>query len=113
MESEVRNAIIRNIFITIISVFLIIQFKGSLPYKNIDGPLFILSLVLICYVLQVTNVLQYDRSLIKSGEGWRCITSSLVHGSLVHLFFNINGIILLWILFGEHFNFRSYILLFL
>lgn len=67
---------------------------------------FFLLFALLLYLFQVAvesanlNLL-YERSAIFDGELWRMLTGHLVHGHWLHLWLNLGGLMLVWLLFGE------------
>lgn len=64
-------------------------------------PLVIASLALLLALSGENGdlALRYDRVAIMNGEWWRLLTGNLVHLSWSHLWLNLAGLILVWLLF--------------
>jgi len=104
--------VLSNILMLVFSIFVTIKTKGKLPITKecFIGPLIILVLLILLYDYEP---LIYDKEKAKKGEVWRILTYNLVHTTLIHLFFNFTGLILIWILFGNHFNVMNFLTVFL
>ncbi|MCL5049348.1 MAG: rhombosortase [Firmicutes bacterium] len=50
------------------------------------------------------EVASYQRPLITAGEWWRIVTGQFVHWSLPHLFGNLLGLGVAWLLFAQHWH---------
>jgi rhomboid family GlyGly-CTERM serine protease len=110
--NKLYSIILGNFLLFISSIFVVLKTKGSLPQKNtFIGPAIILFLVIISYIHHIH--LYYDIDKIKKGELWRPLTSHITHSTFIHLLFNISGLILIWILYGNHFTTKMFLSLFL
>lgn len=84
------------------------QWWSNLPFSKATLiPISVVSLVLLSlyYWGQWTaslDTLVYHRTWILDGEGWRLFTGALVHHDQPHLWLNILGLWLWWLLFIEH-----------
>jgi rhomboid family GlyGly-CTERM serine protease len=66
---------------------------------------FFLGVVLLTTLLEVAHAqvfgrLAYYRHAILRGEVWRVLTGHLVHAGPLHLFWNLAGLLIVWIAFG-------------
>lgn len=115
MDKQVCSTVLKNLSILLFFIIYTIKTNGALECSKsaICGPLIILILIIFIYATQKDDNLDYDPKLIKRGQLWRLITSHLTHSSLLHLFFNINGLILLWVLYGKYYTFSIYMALFM
>lgn len=105
--------VLKNVLFFIFSMFVVMKTKGSLPLtkKSMTGPLIILTLVISAYF--INDHLYFNKDKIKKGEIWRLLTSHVTHNTFIHLIFNISGLLLIWILYGNHFNTTMFLSLFL
>jgi rhomboid family GlyGly-CTERM serine protease len=55
--------------------------------------------------------LQYNLQAIQNGQFWRWITGHLLHTNDWHLLLNGVGVLLLWSLHGDYYNWQRYFLL--
>jgi len=69
-------------------------------------PLFIaLSSILFAFAdPDITLALRFDRQAILDGEVWRLISGNFVHLGWNHLWMNLAGLFLIWMLFARFFN---------
>lgn len=75
----------------------------------------ILILAILAYLFEDTliSLLIYNRELIAQQEYWRLITGHFFHTNLYHLLLNIAGLVLLWSLHGQYYQYKNYCLLIL
>jgi rhomboid family GlyGly-CTERM serine protease len=59
------------------------------------------------------TALAYVRDDIRAGEWWRLVTGHLVHGTTVHLDWNLAGLALVWVAFGTRLGGRAWTAAFL
>lgn len=83
-----------------------------LHFQHYAGPLLILLLAGLLYGLEPWSqkYLQYDRLLIQDGQWWRLLTGHLLHTNFNHLLLNSAGVLLLWALHGQYYQYRRYLL---
>lgn len=64
-------------------------------------PLALALISLLCAALgePVTGLLRYQRDAILAGQWWRLLTGNLVHLGWPHLWLNLAGLLLVWLLF--------------
>ncbi len=55
----------------------------------------------------------YHRQQIEQGQWWRIISGHFAHTNLNHLLLNLAGLVMLWALHGDHYQHRSFSLVFL
>jgi rhomboid family GlyGly-CTERM serine protease len=65
---------------------------------------FAMALAMTALLLQLfhavtTPILEYDRAALAQGQWWRLATGHLVHLSWAHLWLNLAGLALIWVLF--------------
>ena len=58
---------------------------------------------------QITLALRFDREAILDGEVWRLISGNFVHLGWNHLWMNLAGLFLIWMLFARFFNFGQWL----
>jgi rhomboid family GlyGly-CTERM serine protease len=84
-------------------------------YKNkaifIPLGLAILILLLGWIGAPATEWLRYQRDAVQSGQLWRLLTGNLVHLGWSHIFLNLGGLVLVWILFQRHFTGMQWLVL--
>lgn len=56
-------------------------------------------------------VLRYERSAVLAGEAWRLVTGHLVHADLVHLGWNVLGVLIVAFLFARDFSWRQWLVI--
>lgn len=93
------------IAITVI-VYLLQMFGGSLLFPDLSCPYFQTSDIAACYGLKVNE-------LILSGQLWRLIAPILLHGSLLHIAFNMYALNALGPDLERHFGLPSFLALYL
>jgi len=54
-------------------------------------------------------VLRYERSAVLAGEAWRLVTGHLVHADLVHLGWNVLGVLIVAFLFARDYSWRAWL----
>lgn len=78
--------------------------------RSIISPAWLLAIALsalMLFALQwFRNDLLFERTLINNGEWWRLISGNFVHNTLNHLYMNLLGLLLLGLLFHEHFTIK-------
>lgn len=89
----------------------------SLPTRlsQIAGPVVITVLALLAYGLGdgIESSLIYDRQSINSLEYWRLLTGNFLHTNTAHFFLNLAGLWLLWLLHGDEYKTRHYLVVFI
>jgi rhomboid family GlyGly-CTERM serine protease len=75
-----------------------------LPFSTLRRhalPLALALISLLCAALgePVTGLLRYQRDAILAGQWWRLLTGNLVHLGWPHLWLNLAGLLLVWLLF--------------
>jgi rhomboid family GlyGly-CTERM serine protease len=58
-------------------------------------------------------VLRYERSAVLAGEAWRLLTGHLVHADLVHLGWNVLGVVIVAFLFARDYSWRQWLVILL
>ena len=56
-------------------------------------------------------VLRYERSAVLAGESWRLVTGHLVHADLVHLGWNLLGVLIVAFLFARDYSWRQWLVI--
>jgi rhomboid family GlyGly-CTERM serine protease len=56
-------------------------------------------------------VLRYERSAVLSGEAWRLVTGHLVHADMVHLGWNVLGVLVVAFLFARDYSWRHWLVI--
>jgi rhomboid family GlyGly-CTERM serine protease len=56
-------------------------------------------------------VLRYERSAVMSGEAWRLVTGHLVHADMVHLGWNVLGVLVVAFLFARDYSWRQWLVI--
>jgi rhomboid family GlyGly-CTERM serine protease len=56
-------------------------------------------------------VLRYERSAVLSGEAWRLVTGHLVHADMVHLGWNVLGVLVVAFLFARDYSWRQWLVI--
>jgi rhomboid family GlyGly-CTERM serine protease len=56
-------------------------------------------------------VLRYERSAVLSGEAWRLVTGHLVHADMVHLGWNVLGVLIVAFLFARDYSWRQWLVI--
>jgi len=56
-------------------------------------------------------VLRYERSAVLAGEAWRLVTGHLVHADLVHLGWNVLGVLIVAFLFARDYSWRAWLVI--
>ena len=56
-------------------------------------------------------VLRYERSAVLAGEVWRLVTGHLVHADLVHLGWNVLGVLIVAFLFARDYSWRQWLVI--
>jgi len=56
-------------------------------------------------------VLRYERSAVLAGEAWRLVTGHLVHADLVHLGWNVLGVLIVAFLFARDYSWRQWLVI--
>lgn len=57
---------------------------------------------------EVMQSLRFERDAIFSGQGWRLFSGHLVHLGWSHLWLNLAGLLLVWLLVGKAFSLRNW-----
>ncbi len=57
---------------------------------------------------ELTQALRFERAAIFSGEGWRLVSGHLVHLGWSHLWLNLAGLLLVWLLVGTALSLRQW-----
>ncbi|MEN8170226.1 MAG: rhombosortase [Pseudomonadota bacterium] len=70
--------------------------------------LVLVSLVLALMGDDLAELLRYQRNALLSGELWRLFTGHLVHLGWSHLWLNLAGLVLVWVLVGQAFSLRKW-----
>ncbi len=68
----------------------------------------LLSLALASGGDAVTHALRYERELIADGQWWRLLSGNLVHLGWPHLWLNLAGLALIWLLFQPELSARAW-----
>lgn len=55
--------------------------------------------------------LRYERSAVLAGEAWRLVTGHLVHADLVHLGWNVLGVLIVSFLFARDYSWRQWLVI--
>ncbi|MFV8782879.1 rhombosortase [Microbulbifer sp. SA54] len=77
----------------------------ALIRSGIAGPLILLAVIVLVAAMPAAETwLVYNRALIDGGEVWRLLTGHLTHTNSEHLLLNTAGLVLLWILHGQHYR---------
>ena len=81
-----------------------------LQTKYIINPLLLILVSLVFYSFEpISNQLfRYDLSLIQDSQYWRLLTGNFLHTNFTHLLLNSAGVIFIWLLHAEHYNFSRY-----
>jgi len=58
----------------------------------------------------VTEMLRFERAAIAGGEYWRLVSGHFVHLSGAHAALNVAGVVLVWLLVGQAFRWRGWVL---
>ena len=58
----------------------------------------------------VTEMLRFDRAAISSGQYWRLVSGHFVHLGGAHAALNAAGVVLVWMLVGQAFRWRVWVL---
>jgi len=66
-----------------------------------------IAMVLALFQPVVQPVLEFNRELISNGQYWRLLTGNFLHTNGWHLLFNLAGLVLLHLLFGQYYSARS------
>jgi rhomboid family GlyGly-CTERM serine protease len=56
-------------------------------------------------------VLRYERNAVLAGEAWRLVTGHLVHADLVHLGWNLLGVLIVAFLFARDYSWRQWLVI--
>jgi rhomboid family GlyGly-CTERM serine protease len=56
-------------------------------------------------------VLRYERSAVLAGDAWRLVTGHLVHADVVHLGWNVLGVLIVAFLFARDFSWRQWLVI--
>lgn len=56
-------------------------------------------------------VLRYERSAVLAGEAWRLVTGHFVHAGLVHLGWNVLGVLIVAFLFARDYSWRQWLVI--
>ncbi len=65
-------------------------------------PLCLIAISALLAILNLNDLLEFNRQLIEQGEIWRLLSSQFVHANWAHLGLNCAGIVLIWLLHAEH-----------
>ena len=79
-----------------------------LQLRYILPPLCLMAFSTLLAMLNLNDLLEFNRELIEQGQVWRLITSQYVHANLAHLALNCAGILLIWLLHAEHTTPKTY-----
>lgn len=79
------------------------------------GPLIVAALVVFAFAAEPFSGqwLAYDRYAIEGMETWRILTGNLVHTNGFHVLLNLAGLVLLWLLHGEHYRISRFLKVFI
>lgn len=80
------------------------MFNLPLQPRYILPPLCLMLISTLFALLQLNDVLEFNRSLVENGEYLRIVSSQFVHANWPHLALNCAGILLIWALHAEHTN---------
>ncbi|NRA52641.1 MAG: rhombosortase [Gammaproteobacteria bacterium] len=69
--------------------------------------LMVIAMVLALFQPMVQPALEFNHELISNGQYWRLLTGNFLHTNGWHLLFNLAGLVLLHLLFGQYFSARS------
>lgn len=80
--------------------------KLPLSFGHWIGPATIALLSALCFMLPDSQfrLLTFDRYAIDGLETWRLLSANLLHTNLNHLLLNTGGLLMLWLLHGEHYS---------
>ena len=56
-------------------------------------------------------VLRYERSAVLAGDAWRLVTGHLVHADVVHLGWNVLGVLIVAFLFARDYSWRQWLVI--
>ena len=56
-------------------------------------------------------VLRYERGAVLDGEAWRLVTGHLVHADIVHLGWNVLGVMIVAFLFAREYSWRQWLII--
>jgi rhomboid family GlyGly-CTERM serine protease len=82
--------------------------KSNTSWRSWWLPLLLLSLLLAVLGDGATEGLRYQRESILYGEWWRLFTGHLLHLGWYHLWLNLAGLLLVWMLVGHAFSTGSW-----
>lgn len=76
---------------------------------------FVLVIAAVALVIQAAgpeaaHALRYDRAAILHGQWWRLLTGNLVHMGWPHLWLNLAGLLLVWLLFKDQIPDRVWVI---
>jgi len=86
------------------------MFNLPLQPRYVLPPLCLMLLSTVFALMQLNDVLEFNRSLVENGQYWRVFSSQFVHANWPHLALNCAGILLIWALHGEHTSPTRYII---
>jgi rhomboid family GlyGly-CTERM serine protease len=81
----------------------------ALKPDQIAGPLAIAGLAITAQFVGLAE-LTFDRAAIQSEEYWRLLSGHLVHTNDSHLAMSLAGVLALWLLQGDDYNTRDYLI---
>lgn len=75
---------------------------------------FVLVIAVVAFLIQAagpeaSRALRYERAAILHGQWWRLLTGNLVHMGWSHLWLNLAGLLLVWLLFKDQIPLRVWI----
>lgn len=77
--------------------------ENKLPlHRHLSVALIVITCILIQALGEETNItLRYDREAIFNHEWWRLITGNLAHLSWSHLWMNLAGLVMIWLIYDR------------
>lgn len=78
------------------------RIQGSLRDNAVFLVIVAIALVVALAGDPLETALRYDRDAILHGQVWRLLTGNFVHLGWSHLWLNLAGLVLIWLLFKQH-----------
>lgn len=84
---------------------------SSLPLRGLIGPVVVIAVATAVQLggRELQDLLAFDRGAVTGGAYWRLLTAAFVHSGPAHLALNCAGVVVLWLLSGEHYTFWRYV----
>ena len=86
--------------------------------SSFHGPAAVFPVVLAAVLLAfhglgagTVTALRYERSAVLAGEAWRLMTGHLVHTDIVHLGWNLLGLLIVALLFARDYSWRQWLVI--